>query len=931
METTFFKFVTFVVVVASMPVMLCSFVNYSVSNYSLAQNGKNHLQVLDYSTGADKDDMFESSPKTMMNQISENAFTQRNISVVNRDTIGNSDCDNCLPLVRIEGTGNGMNVLEISPSTENQILNEPYFSPQATYLFDGAPLQVRVIDPFHLPECEFELSLYDSSGLFNAEEMFWKLENLTTGQVDYSIGAFSTISEDLLLDYGLSISWGQYVYLNEDGLAVQHKTDLLDSEIEFADPANRWLTGIPDEDGFTELNWIRAGSVESTDTTPEEEAIYDDYRDGSGGDPFTDASETFEEVLDGTWSPYCLTGYTAALADSTLMNIAAPTTEALSGDLSPALMFGNISNIKGLNNVDIVFTSDKSKWTRCVVLEMQPIADIANDQFSGQYGEPEKMKCRRHKSVDKNGRTSDDAGYNAEEGDLISPWGMGWFPGYVIDVGTAERLNVAFGENSWLVSENGNDMIFNPTNRLLGLDGQALFGGQHWIYVFKNIRAETFRSFDSTASAYGADIEYCPAYDEGAFLFERLSDDSISAGDLKKVYRGCTWVGSTLSNPDIVGQINGTAFLTPEEGLIPSSCRIRLRVAKPYEKANPSGGAQDAEGSLNGWRSLYRFSTVGITVSCPSLSPSLQEGLVGYWPFCGNANDESGNGNHGLVNGAMPVEDRFGTESAAYAFNGLNSFISVVDNVDGSLDVQAGEFSISCWMKAESNFFQTQGLVSKEYGDNASGDYSLVIPTNGKAQLSVGVGSGIIGAVQQSDSVITDGGWKHITAVYVSGNDMRIYINGQLNQGENNESMALPNSNTALDLIFGRSANFPNYYFLNGCLDDVAIWNRALSSAEVQQLYSLDAIGVESLSKTKALLTYPNPSSDQLTINYGDFASVAGYRLSIFDNGGSAVYETQITQAQEALDISKWSAGVYHVVLLNAGGVPVETRQIVIQ
>jgi hypothetical protein len=80
------------------------------------------------------------------------------------------------------------------------------------------------------------------------------------------------------------------------------------------------------------------------------------------------------------------------------------------------------------------------------------------------------------------------------------------------------------------------------------------------------------------------------------------------------------------------------------------------------------------------------------------------------------------------------------------------------------------------------------------------------------------------------------------------------------------------------------------------------------------------------------LLLYPNPTSDQLTINYGNFAAMAGYSLSIFNNGGSAVYEdTDISQAQETLDISQWSAGVYQVVVYNTGGVPVETRQIVIQ
>jgi hypothetical protein len=79
------------------------------------------------------------------------------------------------------------------------------------------------------------------------------------------------------------------------------------------------------------------------------------------------------------------------------------------------------------------------------------------------------------------------------------------------------------------------------------------------------------------------------------------------------------------------------------------------------------------------------------------------------------------------------------------------------------------------------------------------------------------------------------------------------------------------------------------------------------------------------------LLLYPNPTSDQLTINYGNFAAMAGYSLTIFDNGGSTVHETNITQAQETLDISQWSAGVYQVVVYNTGGVPVETRQIVIQ
>jgi len=589
-------------------------INHKTYYFMILAYGYNNYSDFSFVTLGGQDEAFLPSRKAALLEIPLIRAIPHRTAPENGGTIINAGYGDGVPLVRLEGTGNGKNLLNLSSTTENEILSAPYYAEEAEYLPGGGPVQVKVVDPLRVPAGEFELSLADTLGEFNTDSMYWKLENLTTGDIDSSFNAFSTINEDLLLDYGLSITWGQYEYFNEDGVVIAHKTDLLESSIEFADPLNPWFTGIPDVDGFDDLNWIRSGTVESTDNTPEEEAIYDDYRDGSGAEPFTDATETFEKVLDGTWSPFCLGSFSTTLTDGTWMNIAAPTSEATSGDLSPAIEFANISNIKGLNNIDVVFTSDKSKWSRCPVLEMQSITDIANDQFNGANGDPEKMFCRKHKSVDKNGRTSGDAGYNAAEGELISTWGMGWFPGYVIDVGTGERLNVAFGEDSWLAGENGNDMIFNPSNRLFGSNAQALFGGQHWIYVFKNIRAETFTDFDSTEEGNGADLDYCPGYDQGEFLFSKLGNQNLSAGDLKKVYRACTWIGSSLSTATNLGELNsgGNAMLTPEEGLIPNTCRVRLRVAKAYGLGNPSGGALDAAGAKNGWRNLYRFSTEGV-------------------------------------------------------------------------------------------------------------------------------------------------------------------------------------------------------------------------------------------------------------------------------------------------------------------------------
>ena len=309
------------------------------------------------------------------------------------------------------------------------------------------------------------------------------------------------------------------------------------------DPSSPWLTGVPDEEGFTELNWIRAGTQSSEDLA--EEIIFDDSETGS----FWDEEEIYEGVLGGTWAPYALVSYTGNVTDQLGNNLTmvsvAPTTDGLEGNLS-APPNEHRSNIKGLNNVDVVLTSDKSKWTRTPVLEMQGIADLTDT------GEGEKMKLRRQASVDKNGRQPGDSGYNQNEATRggTQPTGMGWFPGYAIDVGTGERLNMAFGEDSWLSGENGADMLWNPSSRLeSNIGGQVYAGGQHWIYVFKNARFE--QDLDNLM----------PAYDEAQYLYEKLEDDFTTANRLR-VFRGCTWVGSSLLN-------EGYEMLSVEDGLIP--------------------------------------------------------------------------------------------------------------------------------------------------------------------------------------------------------------------------------------------------------------------------------------------------------------------------------------------------------------------------
>jgi hypothetical protein len=500
-----------------------------------------------------------------------------------------------------------------------------------TYASGRGPVDVRVVDPLSVPSADFELRLNPGDASWSdASAVRWTLSNLTwLSDDDPTNDAFAVVessqaiavrNEELLLDWGISVTVQQHVYGDQGKF-----TQPVDGTIAFADPSKPWLLGIPDEEGFSVLNWIRSGNQEG-DGDVAEEVVFNDFDTGSP----IDEEEAYEGVLGGTWAPYRLVSFTdeVTLVTGETVNIPAiaPTVDGLEGYISP------FNNLSGLNNVDIVLTSDKSKWTRCPVLEMQAVPELAQKQTgSDDAVGAEKMRLRRHYSVDKNGRGPGESGYNASEANPTGdqPVGMGWFPGYAIDLETGERLNMAFGEDSWLGADNGNDMLFNPSSRIYGGisfgggAGSAIYaGGQHWVYVFKNSRSEE-----------GTDNRM-PGYDQGNYLHANLEVDP-STTNVRRVFRSCTWVGSSLLNPDY-------ALLPVEQGLVPNDVRIRLRVAKAYDKYSPTTiDVTNPEGSVNNWNPIYTFSTrsaATVTGSTATLTSVLDEINVvpnPYYAFSG--------------------------------------------------------------------------------------------------------------------------------------------------------------------------------------------------------------------------------------------------------------------------------------------------------
>ena len=213
-----------------------------------------------------------------------------------------------------------------------------------------------------------------------------------------------------------------------------------------------------------------------------------------------------------------------------------------------------------------------------------------------------------------------------------------------------------------------------------------------------------------------------------------------------------------------------------------------------------------------------------------------KDGLVGWWPFNGNANDESGNGNHGTVNGATLTVDRFGRSNNAYSFdNNIRSHISVANFPN--LPSGSSNYSISGWFKNEG--YNNGTIVfwgTPLHGQNCE------IRLYGEVCINnSGIGGGWWSPSQVTycESSMSDTDWHYVSLVY-NVSKISLFIDGMqvgsilpgLKPNLNNENFTIGGQLWAVGVT-----NQFNDYFFQGKLDDIAIYNRALSEQEIKQLY----------------------------------------------------------------------------------------------
>ena len=223
-------------------------------------------------------------------------------------------------------------------------------------------------------------------------------------------------------------------------------------------------------------------------------------------------------------------------------------------------------------------------------------------------------------------------------------------------------------------------------------------------------------------------------------------------------------------------------------------------------------------------RDTYHLSTKKTIVK------NLPTDYTAYYPFNGNANDESGYGNNGIVHGAILTKDRFGNQNGAFYFDGFNDYIVVPDN--DLLTPAYNKLTVALWAKV-------YGLVNKYFlckGDSSTNrEYSMDFRFNSLASFDINNQGGALSNqyVISSETILKENTWYYIVGTW-DGTEHKIYINGLL---ENFSSPHVEIGNYDSDLYIGSYGGDILRYAINAVIDDIRIYNRALSDAEVFALY----------------------------------------------------------------------------------------------
>ncbi|MFZ0799485.1 MAG: LamG-like jellyroll fold domain-containing protein [Terriglobales bacterium] len=214
------------------------------------------------------------------------------------------------------------------------------------------------------------------------------------------------------------------------------------------------------------------------------------------------------------------------------------------------------------------------------------------------------------------------------------------------------------------------------------------------------------------------------------------------------------------------------------------------------------------------------------------------ENMVGWWPADGNATDIAGPNNGKLINGATFATGYVGK---AFALNG-SQYVDV--KKAKPLDVSAGDFTVDAWVYFNSVGGLDQSIVDKmddNLGLNANGWRLIYQGASDLFWFCLGGREGSNGCVLGNSTTVTStnnvaaGNWYFVAGVKTS-TQISIYVNGNL---ENTTQLGSFTDTNSTDLLFGaKNSRDMEGAYLNGLVDEVELFNRALAPSEISAIYN---------------------------------------------------------------------------------------------
>jgi hypothetical protein len=356
-------------------------------------------------------------------------------------------------ITRLDGEGNMSRAVTLNAATEQDIIVQNFVD-RMKYERGKGPIEARLTDTINHAVGHFVIKFNEYNDVDTANWTIYHYDTIGGNLLDSvnSTSAIDTGNEQFFPQWGIAIRIKQENYVCPTPISQCNEREKhalpLEAELTFENNTE-WLTGVKNTNVATPLNWVRSGTFYTQANTAPIDSVFDpNCYESNGYDPYN----LYSKMAGGIVAPSCLTR----------MNDCYFAAVVLSESVGSNSILNSIQKLVQptvyQSSIDVVFTNDTSKWTRSPVIELN-----AFDQ--GSLGGGKAGFLRKSSSVDKLGNPDG------------SGTGMGWFLGYAIDVETGRRLNIAFGENSTLTNDNGDDMIWNPTERIFDNNGNYVLGG----------------------------------------------------------------------------------------------------------------------------------------------------------------------------------------------------------------------------------------------------------------------------------------------------------------------------------------------------------------------------------------------------------------------------------------------------------------------